>query len=197
MRAVPGQLEVAWDPAGVEVAFFPLRRHPEDRESFYVAAVGRAGVLALASTVPLLFLQGFHFVADWFPPLVVALTAVAGVIFEAGVRWRRENAHITLRIQPDGLDLIHRMGPLPVVTESVDLGDLERVQLDEDGTLRMVLKDGKTVCEPLPGLSSGARTWILDLIKDARRSSAGFWLDHVATDQARAAMDRLTERIER
>lgn len=186
MTPPPGQLEVHWATTGVSVRVHPLRRHPTDLRHYWAGAALRWVQLCIAATFPLVVLKLLGDLTPAAPMVLYGVLALFGPVVESAIRWRWENAELTVEIEPHEVRLVHRLGPLPVVTETIVLDELRRVGLHGDG-LRFDYQSGRVVREPMPALTDEARAWLLDAIQEARDATADFWRDQVqhAGEQAR------------
>ena len=182
-------MKTTWGPAGVELECLPLAQ-PQSRATVWTGVSRYVGLGAAAATFLMLPLKTFFVIGNVVPPLFILAGGLGGALFRLVVHLRNENTLLRVRVRPDLIELEHRWLGAHVITETLALDRVGKVELEGD-VLVIRRHDAKPIREPLPGLSHEEREQIVRLMNEAKAQSAAFWrheLDSMEHAQQAAAL---------
>lgn len=187
----PRGLDITWSPSGAHLRCRPLRA-PIDLAASAGRALWMTGVLTLVNSYALIPLRLLDLVPMELPPAAIAAGPLVAMFVEALAALRRDGSEMVLWVAPGTLEIEHRLFGMHLITESFALDRVRRFEL-VDRRLVVSLRDAPARFEPLDGLSSEARSFVRDLLEDARQSGARFARAELARSaDDEAAVERLS-----
>lgn len=187
----PAGLTLVGSVDGAVVTFRPLQR--VSFVGFVADTASLTGTLLLIVSLACIPLRLLDLVPIDLPPLALLSCPVAALVAQMVAATRRDASVMTLRVTPQHLVVEHRLLGVSVVTERYALDDVRRFELDHRDRLVIGLRTAPPRYEPIPGLSEEARTFLVELLEDARQSGSRFARDEHASARDAAAVAQLAE----